>query len=493
MLEDQSRATGRKIIHSEDLTDDGKMFAESFGKRNSHDLVFYTNRSTPQVVHRNTPHRPKVGYGDVSSRRPASATEEDWMEKTQYKKWLRVDEAGNTPRSPDYAKTQYRPWLVSKSAFGVEHGADLSKSYVGGGKYLPITAKGVLRQVKSHKLETGKMTPNQGVERDDMLDANHVSDTMEWARINGARKPIKIPKKEEKILRAVAGRKVKTVRIGWRGSSATDLAPEPIMNRPKKKTRKREVKDVLRDVNAGIDPISRADVVAHEAAHLTETPKRMRGPSKLARRAYRKRRFENKYGTRRAASMEEARADVVASRKMGRTIRSGHTNEPFYWETRNRIERNMGVPETPKFSMPRRKYAPSSYLTDDEIMGARKVVSENRDYKNARKRNLKIADHDFLSHMLKLSGDVVDGTDSVHGSKFKKIRWHQPGQTDDKGRRLVRTRYTYPKLYKLEDSIRDASNLTRKERKAANKKYTRQFKAKRSSAVAEFRRRNPNY
>lgn len=114
MLEDQSKATGRKIVHSEDLTDDGRKFAESFDKRDSHDLVFYTNRSTPQVVRRNMPHRPKKGYGDVSSRRPASTSEEDWMERTQYKKWLRVDEAGNTPRSPNYAKTQYRPWLVSK-------------------------------------------------------------------------------------------------------------------------------------------------------------------------------------------------------------------------------------------------------------------------------------------------------------------------------------------------------------------------------------------
>ena len=82
-------------------------------KRNSHDLVFYSNRSTPQVVHRGAPPKPKKGYGDVSLRRPANENEETWMQKTNYKKWLRVDQAGNTPRKPGYAKTQYRPWLTT--------------------------------------------------------------------------------------------------------------------------------------------------------------------------------------------------------------------------------------------------------------------------------------------------------------------------------------------------------------------------------------------
>ena len=83
-----------------------------------YDLQFYENRSTPQVLLHNESPRPKKNYGKPTSRRPASESEQKVIHQG---KWVRVDEAGNTPKSPEYKKTGYRPWLVSKSAFGVEH------------------------------------------------------------------------------------------------------------------------------------------------------------------------------------------------------------------------------------------------------------------------------------------------------------------------------------------------------------------------------------
>lgn len=136
-----------------------------------HDLVFYGNRSTPQVVHSGTEPKAKNGYGDVSSRRPASQNEEDWMKKTNYSKWLRVDEAGNTPRQPEYKKTQYRPWLVpvSKSAFGVEH---VSKGFFSGASKavpkLPNSAKSLPKLPTNVKFKKPK-TPLGSVGPEDML------------------------------------------------------------------------------------------------------------------------------------------------------------------------------------------------------------------------------------------------------------------------------------------------------------------------------------
>lgn len=74
-----------------------------------YDLVFYSERSTPQVVERGALPKPKVGFGDVTLRRPATPREEVTLDKG---KWLRVDEYGNKPSSPNYKKTRYRPELV---------------------------------------------------------------------------------------------------------------------------------------------------------------------------------------------------------------------------------------------------------------------------------------------------------------------------------------------------------------------------------------------
>lgn len=86
-----------------------------------YELQFYQNRSTPQVLLKDEAPRPKANYGKPTSRRPVNDNE---LKTISRGGWVRVDEKGNTPKSPDYTKTQYRPWLVqpvSKSAFGVEH------------------------------------------------------------------------------------------------------------------------------------------------------------------------------------------------------------------------------------------------------------------------------------------------------------------------------------------------------------------------------------
>lgn len=70
-----------------------------------HDLVFFRRRSTPQVVDRGDPARPKKGYGRQSSRRHATADEEKVIDSGR---WLRVDEAGTRPSSSTYKVSRYR-------------------------------------------------------------------------------------------------------------------------------------------------------------------------------------------------------------------------------------------------------------------------------------------------------------------------------------------------------------------------------------------------
>ena len=70
----------------------------------AHDLIFYKNRSTPEVVPRGAKGNPDSD--DVfSSRRQATAEEEEWM-RNNPGKWLRVDEKGNKPSSDSYKKTR---------------------------------------------------------------------------------------------------------------------------------------------------------------------------------------------------------------------------------------------------------------------------------------------------------------------------------------------------------------------------------------------------
>lgn len=87
-----------------------------------YELQFFENRSTPQVLKNGEPPRPKKNYGKATTRRPANESE---LKTISSGRWVRVDEAGNTPKSPDYKKTGYRPWLVQpvskNSAFGVVH------------------------------------------------------------------------------------------------------------------------------------------------------------------------------------------------------------------------------------------------------------------------------------------------------------------------------------------------------------------------------------
>lgn len=76
-----------------------------------HDLIFYARRSTPQVVERGAPARPKKGYGAQTRRRAATASEERTIAQGR---WVRVDAAGRTPRDKGYTRTRYRPQLAGK-------------------------------------------------------------------------------------------------------------------------------------------------------------------------------------------------------------------------------------------------------------------------------------------------------------------------------------------------------------------------------------------
>jgi hypothetical protein len=63
------------------------------------DLIFYANRSTPQVVPTGAPGKPKANYGRQTHRRAATSEEEKRMKDG---KWLRVDEKGRKPGHADY-------------------------------------------------------------------------------------------------------------------------------------------------------------------------------------------------------------------------------------------------------------------------------------------------------------------------------------------------------------------------------------------------------
>lgn len=75
-------------------------------RKQSWDLVFYSNRSTPQVVGLGELPKPKEGYGEITLRRPTQDWENNQLRKG---KWLRVDEKGNRPKSAEYKKSTYRP------------------------------------------------------------------------------------------------------------------------------------------------------------------------------------------------------------------------------------------------------------------------------------------------------------------------------------------------------------------------------------------------
>ncbi len=76
-----------------------------------HRLVFYANRSTPQVVGEKGSAKSKEGYGKVSHSRPANAEEEKTIARGG---WVRVDSKGNKPSSASYKASSYRPQLGAK-------------------------------------------------------------------------------------------------------------------------------------------------------------------------------------------------------------------------------------------------------------------------------------------------------------------------------------------------------------------------------------------
>jgi hypothetical protein len=80
-------------------------------KASGHDLIFYENRSTPQVVNSGASGKPKKGYGKQTYRRAANSSEEKQISAG---KWVRVDSSGNKPSSEGYARTKYRPQLLKK-------------------------------------------------------------------------------------------------------------------------------------------------------------------------------------------------------------------------------------------------------------------------------------------------------------------------------------------------------------------------------------------
>lgn len=76
-----------------------------------HDLVFFSNRSTPQVVSKGAKAKPKKGYGKVTRRRAANASEERTIARGG---WVRVDAKGNKPSSSRYKASKYRKALGAK-------------------------------------------------------------------------------------------------------------------------------------------------------------------------------------------------------------------------------------------------------------------------------------------------------------------------------------------------------------------------------------------
>ena len=76
-----------------------------------YDLVFYSNRSTPQVVRSGAKATAKKGYGKQTRRRKATAEEAKTIAKG---KWVRVDSKGNKPTSSKYKASGYRKKLGAK-------------------------------------------------------------------------------------------------------------------------------------------------------------------------------------------------------------------------------------------------------------------------------------------------------------------------------------------------------------------------------------------
>lgn len=71
-----------------------------------HDLIFYENRRTPEVVPQGAPGKKGgdgTAAGKVTKRRPATQLEEDMIAKGY---WIRVSEYGKTPKDKDYKSSK---------------------------------------------------------------------------------------------------------------------------------------------------------------------------------------------------------------------------------------------------------------------------------------------------------------------------------------------------------------------------------------------------
>lgn len=106
------------------LTADGEMI-ETFGQ---HDLIWYENRRTPEVVAKGA--KGKKGgagtaAGKVVKRRPATAEEE---KKMRGGKWLRVNRDGKTPGQPGYMERKSKVRPQNNAAEGEEFAADEAKT-----------------------------------------------------------------------------------------------------------------------------------------------------------------------------------------------------------------------------------------------------------------------------------------------------------------------------------------------------------------------------
>jgi hypothetical protein len=123
-------------------------------------LVFYSSRSTPQVIRKDRGEdvRPKKGYGKVTSRRTASPEEVKTIESG---KWLRVDEQGRTPKDKSYKITEYRKQLGEKRRQKLEKEASIIS------KTLKEVARGGFRGIiprLSHLWNPNSANPTFGKE-----------------------------------------------------------------------------------------------------------------------------------------------------------------------------------------------------------------------------------------------------------------------------------------------------------------------------------------
>lgn len=81
-------------------------------KSKSVKVIYYANRSTPQVAKPGQTVKAKAGYGKRTKIRSATAEE---VAQFKQGKWLRTRESGRGPNDPGAKQSKYRPKLAAKS------------------------------------------------------------------------------------------------------------------------------------------------------------------------------------------------------------------------------------------------------------------------------------------------------------------------------------------------------------------------------------------